>query len=401
MRDGLKRLFILVFSSLLFTILFCSLVVADETVSAVFPAFNSTNIQAFQINGNAALSGSSLRLTPALGNQAGSAFWSQKIFLPSNRSFSAYFSFKISSSGGGGADGIVFVIQPQSNTAGSSGGGLGFEGINNSFGVEFDTYLNSAPTSDINANHIGIDGSSPNGKGNVTSLASRDVSTINSSWVLDDSAEYHAWIDYNGTNKSVEVRLNRYNNTRPAVSHLNYTINLGDVFPTDVYIGFSAATGGAWNNHDITSFYFNNEVINQGINLNTTSYLMAPFRLNIYSQFTNITANGWNRSEIYVNATDINNATLANQLISFSTTSGIISPGSATTNSTGGALNTLISSHNYAVATVRATAVGGAFADINVTFNHLSTIPEWSDIGLMAVLVMVISGYIVINKKVD
>lgn len=107
------------------------------------------------------------------------------------------------------------------------------------------------------------------------------------------------------------------------------------------------------------------------------------------------------RSEIYVNATDINNATLANQLISFSTTSGIISPGSATTNSTGGALNTLISSHNYAVATVRATAVGGAFADINVTFNHLSTIPEWSDIGLMAVLVMVISGYIVINKKVD
>ncbi|MBI2572663.1 hypothetical protein HYV86_02275 [Candidatus Woesearchaeota archaeon] len=384
-------------------VIFVSLpfVFADTTISAVFPLFNSTNIQAFQINGNAALSGSVLRLTPATGNQAGSAFWNQKIYLTNNRSFSTYFSFKITASGSGGADGLVFVIQPQSNTAGSSGGGLGFEGINSSFGVEFDTYLNTAPTNDINGNHIGIDGSSPNNKGNVTSLASRDVSTINSTWALDDGAEYHAWVDYNGTNNSVEVRLNQYNNTRPALSHLNYTIDLETVFPAEVYIGFTAATGGSWNNHDITAFYFYNDQISSGINLNTTSYLMAPFRLNIFSQFSNLTANGWNRTEIYVNATDINNGTLANQLISFTTTSGIISPGSATTNSTGGVLNTLIASHSYAVATVRAIAVGGAFADVNVTFNHQSTVPEWSDFGLVLILVVVVSGFLVVRKKIE
>ncbi len=54
-----------------------------------------------------------------------------------------------------GADGIVFVLQPISTSIGSTGGGLGFEGITPSVGVTLDTWQNTNNT-DPAYDHVAI-----------------------------------------------------------------------------------------------------------------------------------------------------------------------------------------------------------------------------------------------------
>ena len=76
-----------------------------------------------------------------------------------------------------GADGIVFVLQPISISIGSTGGGLGVEGVNPSIAVAIDTWqnaINQDPYDDHIAIHKNgdISHSSPNNlAGPVTALA--------------------------------------------------------------------------------------------------------------------------------------------------------------------------------------------------------------------------------------
>lgn len=83
-----------------------------------------------------------LRLVPAATSQSGSAFGSATV---NAATFSTYFEFRITEPGGifdgfqTGADGLVFVVQPVSSSIGGAGGGLGYQGISPSVGVEFDT----------------------------------------------------------------------------------------------------------------------------------------------------------------------------------------------------------------------------------------------------------------------
>ncbi len=381
-----------------------SIALADTYISGVFPTINSTNINAFQVNGNAAQTGSVLRLTPASNNQAGSAFWKYKTDFPANRSFATYFSFQITSTGGGGADGLVFVIQPDSNTAGSSGGGLGFSGIPNAFGVEFDTYQNG-DYGDPNGNHIGID-LSPGGLGSVTSVATVTVDSINSSWSLEDGAIYHTWVEYNGSTQNITIRLNRNNNTRPINAVLNYTTNLSNVFAQQAYVGFTAATGGAYENHDINSFFINNNYLSDGININTTTYQPYAYRLLLSQSHLNVSADGYSVSAITINATDLDGNLLPTQNISFTTTLGNIMPlgdkyaSSGLTNSTGQLYPVYASSHLPGTATITASVPGGAYNITTVTFlNSGATVPELSTIALFLIIASVFSGFFYIRTK--
>jgi len=65
-----------------------------------------------------------LRLTSATNYQSGSAFSLNKV---SVAKFSTHFKFKMTNLGNGGADGITFIIQPNSsNELGDKGGGIGY-----------------------------------------------------------------------------------------------------------------------------------------------------------------------------------------------------------------------------------------------------------------------------------
>jgi|MudIll2142460700_1097286.scaffolds.fasta_scaffold39381_3 hypothetical protein len=214
-----------------------------------YPDFSDTT--GLTINGNAAQVGNVLRVTRDTFNQAGSAFSTNTVALTSGAAFSTYFRFRFTNPGGAcdfppdscGADGIVFAVQTVSNSVGGVGGGIGYAGIANSVGVEFDNWFNSG--FDINSNHVGIDLS-----GSVNSVASINIAEAD----LNGGDIWNAWVDYNSVTDLLEVRLTR-SAVRPAAAILSYTVDLATVLgSTDAYVGFTSGTGAAFANHDILSW---------------------------------------------------------------------------------------------------------------------------------------------------
>ncbi|MDE6209358.1 MAG: hypothetical protein K2M73_06755 [Lachnospiraceae bacterium] len=83
--------------------------------------------------------------------RSGSAFIKRKVTLNDNYQFSAKFTISmpdacIDDAGvytrEPGGDGIAFVIQPDSDPTGTAGGGMGYQGIDNSLIVEMDSFFN-------------------------------------------------------------------------------------------------------------------------------------------------------------------------------------------------------------------------------------------------------------------
>jgi hypothetical protein len=196
--------------------------------------------------------GAVIRLVSAQTNQRGSVFTSQAI--PA-ATFSAFFRFRMTNPGGGpdstgarGADGLVFVVQSaSSNSIGSIGGGMGYGGIGESVGVEFDTYLNSE-ANDPSSNHLGIDTN-----GYVDHVSSAPY-TKNVSTNFDNGHIWDAWVDYDGTN--LEVRASR-SGVRPAAADVSRPLNIVSILgQTIAYVGVTAATGNAYENVDILSLIY-------------------------------------------------------------------------------------------------------------------------------------------------
>jgi hypothetical protein len=218
---------------------------------------NFTNASGLQLNNSAAYVNGVLRLTPSSGSQAGSAFSTTPVTLGSNASFSTAFAFRIWNNnqfGQFGADGLTFTIQTNSNTAGSVGGGIGYQGIPNSATVEFDTYDNGyqdyACASNycgyLGGNHVGIDLG-----GSVSSVAGIPVSPD-----FNDGNIWYAWVDYNGSTGDLSARWSQ-TATRPELAGLSYNVDLvNQLGSSKAYVGFTAATGGEWSEHDILSWNF-------------------------------------------------------------------------------------------------------------------------------------------------
>ncbi len=213
---------------------------------------------------NITLSGTSAYLNPAAfagqcvlrltnnNSQAGGGFVTNPVSLAGSASFSTAFSFNIHNptgigdGDGQGADGLVFVVQTQSNQYGGSGGGIGYAGIPNSVGIEFDTYNNGAGDA-WSGNHVGIDIN-----GNLNSAVLQPIGTR-----LNNGSTWHAWVDYNGFTKQLEVRLSQ-NATRPAAATLSYNIDLPAVLgQTNAFVGFTSGTGGG-GTHDILNWQLTN-----------------------------------------------------------------------------------------------------------------------------------------------
>ncbi len=167
-----------------------------------------------------------------------------------NLSFSTNFSFSISDSkglgdkDGAGADGIAFIISPAENI-GSPGGGIGYEGLDNSVVIELDTYNNGGQDKN-NGNHIGI-----NLNGNTTSLVQTNIPTR-----FNNSEIWNVWIDYDGTSQRLEARVSQDSN-RPTEATVSATVNIPEILgQNEFFVGFTSATGGGMGNHDILSWRF-------------------------------------------------------------------------------------------------------------------------------------------------
>lgn len=235
------------------------------SAQAVDPVCSTTTYTTFDsplpadvtLNGSAAIAGpvgaKVLRVTPSAFTQAGSAFTTNKVSFANDGSFSTFFTFTFTAQQVGGADGLVFAVQNEANTAGGIGGGIGYLGITPSVGVEFDNWYNEV-IDPFSNNHVGI-----NLNGSVVS----DPVTV-SPVVLDNPTALHrAWIDYDGTTDQLEVRL-ADSDARPATALLTKTVDLpailgGSGAPvTDAFVGFTSGTGSAAAHHDVHSWTLNN-----------------------------------------------------------------------------------------------------------------------------------------------
>ena len=195
--------------------------------------------------------GSVLRVTHSALNRSGSAFTTNKVRLLNDGSFSTAFVFRFSAQYADGADGLVFTVQNVDDRAGGAGGGIGYQGLSPSIGVELDNWDNGLP-GDPSNNHVGIDLD-----GSMASDPVRDLNPLGIN--LDDKQLKYAWVDYDGSSDQLEVRLAN-SDVRPAAALLTKTIDiphqLGDV--DDAYIGFTSGTGAAAADHDVVSWSFRN-----------------------------------------------------------------------------------------------------------------------------------------------
>jgi len=224
---------------------------------------NFEDVSDWQLNGEAvALNPNGYQVLSLTDNlsQSGSAFLTEAIPLTDangfNASFSASFGFKLSNASGisdldgQGADGLMFVVQTMASNVGGNGGGIGYEGIERSVGIEFDTWNNGA-VDNHNGNHVGI-----NTNGNMDSLV---IKTLEQRF--NDGQQWYAWIDYDGNQQRLEISIAN-ENARPAEPTLiHHGIDLATILQYEnAYIGFTSGTGAAGGHHDVFNFEFTNTI---------------------------------------------------------------------------------------------------------------------------------------------
>lgn len=230
---------------------------AHASVVLDFADFSDTT--GLTINGNAARVGNVLRVTPAFDGQAGSFFSTNKVSLATGASFSTYFKFQFTNPDTGfcdhidglgcGADGLVFVVQTVANNVGGAGGGIGYAGVSNSVGIEFDSWYNGE-LGDQSSNHVGIDTN-----GSLSSLKQRFVSEAD----FNAGNIWNAWVDYNATTTLIEVRLST-GGARPTDAFLSTNIDLATTLGSnEAFIGFTSGTGASNANHDVLSWQLAND----------------------------------------------------------------------------------------------------------------------------------------------
>lgn len=216
--------------------------IATPTRNHKFSTFTSSS--GLSINGNASIVSPSLRLTPSVANQAGSAYISQSFPVRGNTSFSTRFAFRQAGTADGG-DGLAFVVQGVGSTAlGAGGGGLGYQNIASSLAVEFDTF---AGTGDPNANHVGVLSA-----GNVNTHLASAIPAFD----LEDGADHSAWVEYDGTTNTLRVYLSQtVTNIRPQTPVITLeNLDMPTLVGQQAWFGFTGATGGSFNAHEIASW---------------------------------------------------------------------------------------------------------------------------------------------------
>jgi len=229
-----------------------------------YPDFS--DITGLALNGDAAQVGNVLRVTFSNPYARGSAWYDQPVSVL--HGFETTFEFRITDLVGGGADGMAFVIQndPRGTTAlADSGGNLGYGAANppgpaivDSLALEIDCWLN-ANYGDPDDDHCSVHTNSVSANG-----ADETYSLGRSSPAVDmsDGLAHTLRISYAPGLLTVHLDalplpiLNVPYDFSAGGTWLDGTPVGGlDLIGGDsAYVGFTAGTGGAWENHDVLSW---------------------------------------------------------------------------------------------------------------------------------------------------
>ncbi len=227
---------------------------------ADFSYTNFTSTAGLTLVGNAARAGDVLRVNPSAGTQVGAAWHQTKQAVGDG--FRTSFVFRVSAQSGGGADGFALVIQNSAgNALGGNGCRNGYDGIANSLAVEFDTWNSDTceigVVGDPSDNHVSI-----HTRGTLANSASEVYSLGASSVIpnISDGASHAAVVEYRDGLLSVYI-------DNVAVPVLTVAVDLSSTLALDglgAWVGFTGATGGSFENHDILNWSFTDDVGSSG-----------------------------------------------------------------------------------------------------------------------------------------
>lgn len=177
-----------------------------------------------------------------------------------NQGWDSTFTFRITdvSSNDGldptkGADGFAFVVQNASvdffqDTTSGRGGGIGYNQGTNLVAVEFDTWMNDR-ANDPNDNHISIHSAGP---GRTTSSEDDSIGSTTNIPNLSSGAAMTVRVSYRPGVMSVFLE-----DMTTAVVTVNIDLDTALDIPNSLaYVGFTSATTGAWETHDILDWDF-------------------------------------------------------------------------------------------------------------------------------------------------
>jgi hypothetical protein len=235
-----------------------------------YPNFSST--ASLAMNGSSAAAGNILRVTPSLGSQRGSVWYTQPLSVVNG--FDLDLSFQFSSQVFGGADGLAVVFQndPRGTTAlgsATAGSCIGYAddpaapaglGIQNSLALEIDTYDAGSPFFDV----TGADFSwHTNGTGANDARESYSIGYATPGVDFTNGLVHTIHINYTpGTLKldydGVSVLSTAYSFATGSTWIGGTPVGgLSLIGGTSLYIGITGATGGVYENNDVLSWSFN------------------------------------------------------------------------------------------------------------------------------------------------
>ena len=199
----------------------------------------------FQLIGNggqAALGNNCFRLTQAQNTAYGAVWYRWQADLNQDFDLTADLNFGTNDFG---ADGIVFAFQNLCTNVGSTGGGMGIEGVNPSLFIEFDTFLNP-DNGDLPDDHIGILSDGVLLHTGPTSL-SAPVCALPNCGDIENGTSYNVRIFWQAALQTLDV----YFNGALRTSYTGDVINSIFAGNSMVYWGFTSATGGFNNSHTV------------------------------------------------------------------------------------------------------------------------------------------------------
>jgi hypothetical protein len=200
---------------------------------------NILNAQSdYVVNGSASSTGDDcFIMTPDDFWQAGWVWYYNYIMLTSD--FDMTFQLNLGTRQDDGADGIAFVMQPNSTGTGGAGVGIGYEGITPSIAVEYDTWYNDWNSEPI-YDHINVH---RNGDVSIYGAVAGPVTASATSDNIEDGLWHSTRITWSASTHTLTVYFDD-------VLRLTYTSDIvSNTFGGDpkVYWGLTGATGAARN----------------------------------------------------------------------------------------------------------------------------------------------------------
>ncbi|TSA42684.1 MAG: PKD domain-containing protein [Chitinophagaceae bacterium] len=178
-------------------------------------------------------------LTPDAYTRSGSVWNNNKINL--SVSFDFNFDINLGNHDSDGADGLVFVLQPISTSVGTTGGGLGYEGIFPAVGVTVDTWQNNENNDPV-YDHIAIQLNGDIGHSSTNNIAG-PVTAISGNDNIEDGNWHSLHIIWDVPTKTLTVLVDGVLRVSAVKDFVT------DIFSGNpmVYWGFTGSTGGAKN----------------------------------------------------------------------------------------------------------------------------------------------------------